>query len=124
MASIAASVLAINGGSSSIKFAVNRAGISGKPSLSGTLDRIDQSYDWVRDNKEDFLTFYEGFTKQDRATVESIYEEQASYVRVPVDDALAGTLQQVHDTWVEAGVLQGNLDLSTYVFREIPVVTN
>jgi acetate kinase len=38
-----ASILAINGGSSSIKFAVNRAGTSRKPSLFGILDRIGQS---------------------------------------------------------------------------------
>ena len=38
-----ASILTINGGSSSIKFAVNRAGTSGRPSLSGMLDRIGQS---------------------------------------------------------------------------------
>jgi len=34
------SVLAINGGSSSIKFAVHQAGTLLKPSLSGKLDRI------------------------------------------------------------------------------------
>jgi acetate kinase len=38
-----ASVLAINGGSSSIKFAVYRAGTSPTLSLSGTLDRIGRS---------------------------------------------------------------------------------
>ena len=43
MAPDPASILAINGGSSSIKFAVNRAGTSRKPSLSGVLDRIGQS---------------------------------------------------------------------------------
>ena len=40
MASAAASVLAINGGSSSIKFAVYDAGTLPKPSVSGALDRI------------------------------------------------------------------------------------
>ena len=40
MAPASASILAINGGSSSIKFAVYAAGTSPKPSLSGTLDRI------------------------------------------------------------------------------------
>jgi acetate kinase len=40
MASIPASVLAINGGSSSIKFAVYHAGTVSKPLLSGKLDRI------------------------------------------------------------------------------------
>lgn len=43
MASIPASVLAINGGSSSIKFAVYHAGTLLKPSLSGKLDRIGLS---------------------------------------------------------------------------------
>ena len=40
MAPAPASILAINGGSSSIKFAVYGAGASPTPSLSGTLDRI------------------------------------------------------------------------------------
>ena len=40
MAPAPASVLAINGGSSSIKFAVYHAGTLSKPSVSGTLDRI------------------------------------------------------------------------------------
>jgi acetate kinase len=40
MAPDPASVLAINGGSSSIKFAVYQAGAPQKPSLSGKLDRI------------------------------------------------------------------------------------
>ena len=43
MAPAPASVLAINGGSSSIKFAVYRAGTLPTLSLSGTLDRIGRS---------------------------------------------------------------------------------
>jgi acetate kinase len=43
MASFPASVLAINGGSSSIKFAVYHAGTLPKPSLSGKVDRIGLS---------------------------------------------------------------------------------
>lgn len=43
MAPAAASVLAVNGGSSSIKFAVYQAGTPLKPSLSGKLDRISLS---------------------------------------------------------------------------------
>jgi acetate kinase len=42
MASAPASVLAINGGSSSIKFALYQAGTLQKPSLSGKLDRSGQ----------------------------------------------------------------------------------
>ena len=40
MAPAPASVLAINGGSSSVKFAVHQAGTPLKPSLYGKLDRI------------------------------------------------------------------------------------
>ena len=43
MAPAPASILAINGGSSSIKFAMNGADTSEKSSLSGMLDRIGQS---------------------------------------------------------------------------------
>ena len=43
MAPAPAAVLAINGGSSSIKFAVYRAGTMPTLSLSGTLDRIGRS---------------------------------------------------------------------------------
>lgn len=93
--------------------------------ISDYLARIDKSYDWARDNREAFLTFYEGFAKQDRATVEPLYEEQTAYRREPVDDAFAASLQDVYDTWVQAGVLSGTLDLSQYVYRGLPVpVTN
>ncbi|MFT3691368.1 ABC transporter substrate-binding protein [Paenirhodobacter sp.] len=89
--------------------------------IADYLGRIEKSYDWVRANREDFLTFYEGFTKQDRATVEPLYAEQAGYRRGPVDDAFVARLQEVFDTWVAAGVLSGTLDLSAHVWRGLPV---
>lgn len=93
--------------------------------ITDYLSRIDQSYAWARDNREAFLSFYEGFTKQDRATIEPLYQEQTAYQREPVDDAFVASLQHVFDTWVEAGVLNGTLDLSAQVYRDLPVaVTN
>ncbi|WP_241565324.1 ABC transporter substrate-binding protein [Paenirhodobacter populi] len=93
--------------------------------IADFVGRIDRSYDWARANREDFLTFYEGFSKQDRATVEPLYPEQSGYRRKPVDDAFVATLQNVHDTWVGAGVLTGQLNLADYVYRDLPVtVTN
>lgn len=86
------------------------------------LERIEKAYAWAQDNREDFLSFYEGFTRQDRATVEPMYAEQSEYRRVPVDDALVASLQNVFDTWVEAGVLTGSLDLSQHVYRDLPVL--
>lgn len=86
------------------------------------LARIEQGYEWARANREDFLTFYEGFTKQDRATVEPMYAEQTDYRRQPLDDDFVAGLQKVFDTWVEAGVLGGSLDLSAHVARDLPAL--
>ncbi|MGA0616240.1 ABC transporter substrate-binding protein [Paracoccus sp. KR1-242] len=88
--------------------------------LQDYLARIDKSYQWARDNKEAFLTFYEGFTKQDRATVEPLYPEQTAYQPRAIDDEFVAGLQQVFDTWVQAGVLTGSLKLGDYVYRDLP----
>jgi sulfonate transport system substrate-binding protein len=82
--------------------------------------RVERGYDWSRNDKEAFLDFYTGFAKQDRATVEYLYPSEAAYKRTPVDDALAASLQNVFDTWKEAGVLTGDLKFADYVYRELP----
>ena len=82
-----------------------------RAAMADYADRMERAYAWSRDNREDFLTFYAAFTKQDRSVVEPMFEEQTAYVRRPVDEALAADLQKVHATWVEAGVLKGDLDL-------------
>lgn len=89
-----------------------------RAAIADYADRMEQAYAWSRDNREDFLDFYAGFTKQDRDVVTPMFEEQTSYTRRPIDDALAADLQQVFDTWVEAGVLNGTLDLSQSIERD------
>ena len=91
-----------------------------RKALEDYLTRIDQSYHWARDNREAFLTFYEGFSKQDRATVEPLHTEQTAYKPRRIDDAFVAGLQQVYDTWVAAGVLSGSLNLADYVDRDLP----
>lgn len=91
--------------------------------IADYVDRIDRSYVWARENPEAFLDFYESFTKQDRATVEPLYAEQTAYVRRPVDETLVAELQKVFGTWVEAGVLRGDLDLADFVHRDLPAAT-
>jgi len=88
--------------------------------LQDYLARIDKSYQWSRDNREAYLTFYESFSKQDRATVEPLFAEQTAYRPVAIDDAFVAGLQKVFDTWVEAGVLTGSLDLGEHVYRDLP----
>lgn len=88
--------------------------------LEDYLSRIDKSYHWARDNKEAFLSFYEGFSKQDRATVEPLFTELTAYQPRRIDDQFVAGLQQVYDTWVQAGVLSGNLNMGDYVYRGLP----
>lgn len=90
-----------------------------RAAIADYADRIERAYAWSRDNREDFLDFYSAFTKQDREVVEPMFDEQTAYTRRPVDDAFAADLQQVHDTWVEAGVLSGTLDLSKSIERDV-----
>ncbi|WP_136684824.1 ABC transporter substrate-binding protein [Falsirhodobacter xinxiangensis] len=89
-----------------------------RAAIADYADRMERAYAWSRDNHEDFIAFYSGFTKQDAEVVEPMFEEQTSYERRPLDDKLAADLQQVFDTWVEANVLQGDLDLASFVERE------
>ncbi|RWD52447.1 MAG: ABC transporter substrate-binding protein [Mesorhizobium sp.] len=88
--------------------------------IADFIGRVDRGYTWSRENKEAFLDFYAGFTKQDRATVEYLYQSEAGYKREPVDDALTASLQNVFETWKEAGVLSGDLNLADYVYRTLP----
>ncbi|MDB6455176.1 ABC transporter substrate-binding protein [Falsirhodobacter sp. 20TX0035] len=88
-----------------------------RAAIADYVDRMDRAYAWSQANRDAFLDFYSGFTKQDRNVVEPMFEEQTAYERRPVDDALAADLQKVHDTWVEAGVLTGDLDMSQFIDR-------
>jgi len=83
-------------------------------------DRVERAFDWSKKNKDAYLDFYAAFTKQDKATVEGLYPDEAAYVRLPTDDAFAASLQKVFDTWKEAGVLSGDLKLADYVYRGLP----
>lgn len=82
--------------------------------------RIDRAYRWSKENKDAYVDFYAAFTKQDKATVETLYPDEAAFVRKPIDDAFAASLQNVFDTWKEAGVLSGDLNLADYIYRDLP----
>lgn len=82
--------------------------------------RIERGYTWSSGNKGAYIDFYAGFTKQDRAIIAKTYDDEAAFKRVKLDDAFAASLQNVFATWKEAGVLSGDLDLSKYVYRDLP----
>lgn len=89
--------------------------------IADFADRIERGYEWSRQNKEAWITFYSAFSKQDRKIVETLYPDEEAYRRVPIDDAFAVSLQEVFNTWVEGGVLSGELNLADYVYHGLPV---
>ncbi|MBF9266363.1 ABC transporter substrate-binding protein, partial [Paracidovorax cattleyae] len=81
----------------------------------------DQGYAWARANPDAYIDWYSAFSKQDRAVVASLYEENAAYRRVPLDSTFVARLQRTHAVWVEAGVLKGGIDFDQYVYRDLPM---
>lgn len=88
--------------------------------IADFADRVERSFDWSKQNKEAYIDFYIGFSKQEREIVEDLYEAEAAYERTPIDDSFVASLQNVFDTWVEAGVLTGELDVAPHVYRDLP----
>ena len=82
--------------------------------------RIDKGYDWSNNNKDAYIDFYTGFAKQDRTVIEAIYADEAAFKRVAIDDKLVASLQTVFSNWKEAGVLNGEIDLGKFVYRDLP----
>lgn len=88
--------------------------------IADFADRIERGYKWSSENRDAYIDFYSAFSKQDKSIIAEIYEDEAAFRRVPLDEKLAVSLQGVFDTWKEAGVLSGDLDLSKYVYRDLP----
>lgn len=82
---------------------------------SDFLRRWDQGFDWTRANEEAWVDYYAAFSKQDRDLSRKLYADDAAYRKLPTDAALGAQLQQTFDTWKQAGVLSGDLDLAGYV---------
>ncbi len=87
--------------------------------IADFVARVDRGYDWSRENKDAYVDFYAGFAKQDPETVDLIYPAEAGYKRQPIDDNFVASLQNVFETWKEAGVLTGSLNLGDYVYRDL-----
>ena len=83
--------------------------------------RIDRGYDWARNNRDAWVRWYAGFSKQEEATATLLYDEDAAYRRTPVDERFEARLRQTFETWKAAGVLRGDIDFSRHIFRDLPV---
>ena len=77
--------------------------------------RIDLAYAWSKQNPDAFDKWYADFAHQPLEVAAQVRPEETSYQRIPVDSALTAQLQKTYDTWVQAGLLPGGLDLSKYV---------
>jgi sulfonate transport system substrate-binding protein len=94
---------------------------SGKvAAIADYADRIERGYQWSKANKEAFIDFFSGFSRQDREVVEDLYPDEEAFARKLIDDEFVETAQTVYDTWVSEGVLSEGLDLSEYAYRDLP----
>jgi sulfonate transport system substrate-binding protein len=92
-----------------------------RAAIADFANRVERGYVWARENKSALIDWYVGFSKLDRETALSLYDEEASYERVPTDDKLAGQFQDIFQTWVDGGVQKGSLDLAPFIYRDLKV---
>lgn len=88
--------------------------------IADLAKRIDRGFEWTHANRQAHIAWYADFTRQDPALVAALYDQEADYARLPIDDALVARLAHTFDVWVEAGVLGGAIDFSDYVYRSLP----
>jgi sulfonate transport system substrate-binding protein len=89
--------------------------------IADYADRVERGYRWASSHRDELIAWYMSFAKQDQATATLVYDEEANYHRVPVDDRLVASLQDIYATWAEAGVFKGRLELSQYVYRDLRI---
>lgn len=89
--------------------------------IADYANRVQRGYDWSEANAALWIDFYAAFSKQDRAIIEKLYDEEAAFRRLPADDALVAELQKTYDNWVEAGVLSGGRDMAPFVYRDLKI---
>ncbi|MFT4192725.1 MAG: ABC transporter substrate-binding protein [Comamonas sp.] len=84
-------------------------------------DLQERSYAWARANRQGWIDWYAGFAKQAPAVVADLYDENVSYRRIGVDDALVARLRKTYAVWLDTGVLSGAIDFDQYVVRDLAV---
>ena len=114
----------INSGQSVLSATRSAVADAGKrAAIAHYAQLVDKSYAWARANRDAYIDWYAAFSKQDKTTVASLFDENSQYRRVPVDDAFINRLQRTHAVWVEAGLLRGSIDFNQYVDRSLAPVT-
>lgn len=89
--------------------------------MADFFNRVERGYVWSREQRARDIEWLKAFTKQDDAIAGSLYLEDSSYRRIPIDDVFAGRLRKTFDTWTSIGILQGDIDFGTRIVRDIPI---
>lgn len=82
--------------------------------------RIDRSYDWVRANRDAYLRWYGAFSRQPEEIAALLYDEEAAYRRLSLDDRFVDRLRATFDVWKSIGTLNGTIDFNDHVLRSLP----
>ena len=110
----------INSGQSVLSATRNAVADPGKRAAIAHFAQLtDRGYAWARAHPDAYIAWYSAFSKQDRSVVAALYDENAAYRRVPIDDTFVARLQRTHAVWVEAGVLKGSIDFNPYALRDL-----
>ena len=89
--------------------------------IADYADRIERSYRWSREKKADHIAWYKAYAKQDEETALAVYDDEAPYRRLKIDDEFASRLKKTFDTWTSVGVLNGEFDFRDYLYRDLAV---
>ncbi len=84
-------------------------------------NRMERSFAWSRDNKAAHIAWFKAWAKQDDAIAEALYNDDAQYRRMAIDDAFVGRLNKTFDVWKSVGLLSGDIDFNRHVYRELPL---
>jgi len=92
-----------------------------RAAIADFSNRLELGFQWSRSNRAGHNAWYKAFSRQDDETVAALYDAEANYRRLKLDDVFTARLRETYTTWIEAGLLQPGLDLAPHVYRDLPV---
>ena len=92
-----------------------------RAAIADFSNRLELGFQWSRSNRAGHNAWYKAFSRQDDETVAALYDAEANYRRLKLDDVFTARLRETYTTLIEAGLLQPGLDLAPHVYRDLPV---
>lgn len=84
-------------------------------------DRVERSFVWSRTNKAAHIAWFKSWAKQDETIAEALYNDDAAYRRLAIDDAFIARLRKTFAVWKSVGLLSGEIDFERHVYRGLPL---